>query len=188
LGTFSGMSETSERYRKVAAGFTQRAEGVPDNGWDKPSPCEGWVARDVVRHVVEVASGFVGRVGVELPQGPSVDEDPVAAWAVLSDGMQSTLDDPAIATLEFDSPMGKTTLERFIGMFGVGDVLVHTWDLARATGQDDRLDPDEVHRLYETMKPNDAMMRQGTAFGPKVEVPDEADEQTKLIAFTGRAV
>ncbi|HJR24764.1 MAG TPA: hypothetical protein VJ804_04775 [Acidimicrobiales bacterium] len=53
-------------------------------------------------------------------------------------------------------------------------------------GLDESLDPDEVHRLLQTMEPNDEMMRQGTAFGPKVEVPYDADEQTRLIGFTGR--
>ena len=80
--------------------------------------------------------------------------------------------------------MGTSSFERFTGMFGVGDVLVHAWDLARATGLDERLDEDEVHRLFTMMEPNDAMMRQGTAFGPKVEPPPGADEQTKLLAFT----
>jgi uncharacterized protein (TIGR03086 family) len=71
-------------------------------------------------------------------------------------------------------------------MFCIGDVLVHTWDLARATGQDETLDPDEVHGLYEGMLPIDDVLRQSGQYGARVEVPDDADEQTKLIAFTGR--
>ena len=47
------MSEISERYRKVAAQFTQRVNAVPDDAWHNPAPCEGWVARDVVGHLVE---------------------------------------------------------------------------------------------------------------------------------------
>ena len=82
--------------------------------------------------------------------------------------------------------MGTTTFEKSIGMFGIGDVLVHTWDLAWAVGLDERLDADEVQRLSAVMEPNDEMMRKGTAFGPRVEVADDADAQTKLLAFTGR--
>ncbi len=63
---------------------------------------------------------------------------------------------------------------------------MHTWDLARATGLDERLDPDEVHALFVTMEPMDEMLRQSGQFGARVPVPDDADEQTKLIAFTGR--
>jgi uncharacterized protein (TIGR03086 family) len=100
--------------------------------------------------------------------------------------MQRALDDPDVAGREYESRVfGRSTLERTVGGIGVGDVLVHTWDLARATGQDERLDPDEVHDTYERMLPADEMIR-GDQFGPKVPVPDDADEQTKLLAFVGR--
>lgn len=58
--------------------------------------------------------------------------------------------------------------------------------MVRATGLDETLDPAEVSRLLAAMEPMDEFMRQGTAFGPKVEVPADADAQTRLIAFTGR--
>ena len=82
--------------------------------------------------------------------------------------------------------MGRGSFEQMVGRFGTADLLVHTWDLARAVGLDEQLDPDEVRRAYAVMEPNDEMMRQGSAFGPRIEVPDDADEQTRLIAFTGR--
>ena len=71
-------------------------------------------------------------------------------------------------------------------MFFLGDVLIHTWDLARATGQDETLDPDEVSGALQGMLPFDAVLRASGHYGPKVEVPARADDQTKLIAFTGR--
>jgi uncharacterized protein (TIGR03086 family) len=180
------MTEISDRYGKVAEAFTQRVEAVPADGWGRPAPCEGWVARDIVRHLVQSAGFFLGPAGVEVPDGPSVDDDPVGAWKVIRDRVQAALEDPDVAGTEFDSPMGRTTVEGLIGRFGVGDVLVHTWDLARATGLDETLDPEECERLYAVMEPSDELMRAGTAFGPKVEVADDVDVQTKLIAFTGR--
>jgi uncharacterized protein (TIGR03086 family) len=63
---------------------------------------------------------------------------------------------------------------------------VHTWDVARATGLDETLDADEVHRMFSAMEPLDEVLRASGHFGPRVPVPDDADEQTKLIAFTGR--
>lgn len=180
------MTETADRYRKVAAAFTERAKAVPDDAWERPAPCEGWVARDIVRHLVAAAGFFMGGAGVEVPKGPSPDDDPVGAWEAVRDATQSALEDPEVSTREFDGPMGKTTIEKLIGRFGVPDVLIHTWDLARATGLDETLDEDEVARVYEAMLPADELLRQGSAFGPKVDVPEDADLQTKLIAFTGR--
>jgi hypothetical protein len=63
---------------------------------------------------------------------------------------------------------------------------VHTWDLARATGGDERLDADEVHRMVAGMEPYDDMMRSSGQYGPRVEVAADADEQARLLAFMGR--
>ena len=73
------MSDSAERYRKVAAQLTQRVEAVPDGAWDNPAPCEGWVARDVIRHLVAwLPDHFFGTWEVEHTPGPSVDDDPAA--------------------------------------------------------------------------------------------------------------
>ena len=81
------MSEISERYRKVAGQFTAGRQAVPEDAWDNPAPCEGWVARDIVRHMVEWIPRFL-RVGCgrRPAAGPSVDDDPVAAWKALEHG------------------------------------------------------------------------------------------------------
>jgi uncharacterized protein (TIGR03086 family) len=180
------MTEISERYRKIAGEFTQRVREVPADAWDNPAPCDGWVARDVVRHLVEWVPGFFSASDVRFPPAPSVDEDPVAAWQAINDTLQSALDSPDLAAHEFEMRMGRVRVDQAIAQFCIGDVLVHTWDLARATGLDESLDPAEVRSMFAGMEPLDEMLRQSGQFGPRVAVPDDADEQTKLIAFTGR--
>jgi uncharacterized protein (TIGR03086 family) len=181
------MSDIADRYRKVAGAFTDRVRAVRDDAWDNAAPCEGWVARDVVRHLVEWVPGFVqSNAGIELTSGPPVDDDPAGAWFALDRAIQAVLDDPAVAGRELDTPMGRLTLEEALARFCVPDVLVHTWDLARATGLDERLDQDEVRGMFAGMQSVDEAMRTSGHFGPRVEVPDDADDQTKLLAFTGR--
>jgi uncharacterized protein (TIGR03086 family) len=183
----STSTETSERWRRAAARFTEAVESVPADRWESPAPPEGWVARDVVRHVVEWMPGLVlGSAGIPFGPVPSVDDDPVAAWRVVAEALQGALDDPGLSAREFDSQAGHLRVDDAIGMLCLGDIVVHTWDLARAAGLDERLDPNEVHRLYEGMLPLDDLLRSSGQYGPRVEVPDDADEQTKLIAFTGR--
>ena len=46
------VTEISDRYRTVGRGMTRVVEAVPDDAWDNPAPCEGWVARDVVRRAL----------------------------------------------------------------------------------------------------------------------------------------
>lgn len=181
------MSHEAERYHWIAAGFTERVVAVPPDAWDAPAPCEGWVARDVVRHLVEwLPAFFVDRWNLDAPTIPSADADPAAAWAALDALLRAALADPTVAGAERDTSMGLRTFAATLDMIGTTDVFLHTWDLARATGGDERLDPDEVHRLYEGMLPLDEMLRTSGHYGPRTEVPDDADEQTKLLAFIGR--
>ena len=181
------FDSTAERWSRVAGRFTDRVREVPSDAWERPAPCEGWVARDVVRHMVEWMPSFMANGGVELPAGPSVDDDPLRAWTTLSDGVQAILDDPAAAAAEFDTPpVGKQRVEQAIASFLLGDVLVHTWDLARATGLDESLDETIVGEMLVGMLPYDEMLRRSGHYGARVDVADDADAQTKLIAFTGR--
>lgn len=91
-----------------------------------------------------------------------------------------------ISTRPFETPLGRVTFEQAIDMFVIPDPVIHTWDLARAAGLDETLDPREVHRVLDEMTPVDQMLRDSGQYGPRVSVPNDADEQTRLIAFTGR--
>lgn len=180
----------AEDYRQIAGQFTDRVRGVPDGAWESPAPCEGWVARDVVRHLVEWFPPFLrGGAGVELPAGPSVDEDPVAAWTTMSDGIQALLDDPDTSSKKLtDRHIGELPLDQAVGMFFTGDVFLHTWDLAHATGQDETLDPGRCAAMLAGMEPMDEALRSSGHYGPRTPVSDDADVQTRLLAFIGRPV
>ncbi len=176
----------AEEHRRVAAGFTERVRGVTD--WEAPAPVDGWTARDVVRHLLDWFPGFLSSgTGIELPTGPSVDEDPGAAWEAQAAAVQAVLDDPALADARFEHPRAGThPLGQAIDRFYTADVFMHTWDLARATGQDETLDPEKCRELLEGMEPMEDLMRSSGQYGPRVEVPEGSDVQTRLLAFIGR--
>jgi uncharacterized protein (TIGR03086 family) len=184
------MSAVADRYRDNAAAFTEKIEGVPDDRWSSPTPCEGWDARDVVRHVVESSSMFLGFIGRAPERRDSVDDDPLAAWSEVRDAVQETLDDPALARQEYAGMFGTSVFEESVDRFLSADLVLHGWDLARATSQDERMDPGEVALISEqlTNAPphmKEAMRTRG-AFGPELAAPAGADEQTRLLAFAGR--
>ena len=180
--------DPAEEFREIAGHFGERVHGVPAGGWDAPTPVEGWVARDVVRHLVEWFPGFLaGGSDVSLPPVASVDDDPVAAWDGFAASVQGVLDDPATADRTFSNPhTGDLPLADAISQFFTADVFLHTWDLARATGQDDRLDPERCRVMVEGMEPYDELMRSSGQYGPRVPVPDDSDPQTRLLGFIGR--
>jgi uncharacterized protein (TIGR03086 family) len=178
------VSELADRYATVADGFTRVVDAVPADGWDRPAPCAGWVARDVVGHLAEWVPAFFGeRWGITF-DAPAVADDPAGAWHALDDALRSARATRGTETAE--TPFGVQPLEQTLDMIVTGDVLIHTWDLARATGGDERLDPVEVHRMFEGMAPMDEALRWSGHFGPKVDVAADAAEQDRLLAFTGR--
>ena len=182
------MSSPGEEHRRIAAAFTATVEGTAPGAWERPAPVEGWVARDVVRHLVEWFPAFLdGAAGIALRAGPSVHDDPVGAWRTQTDAVQALLDDPDTADREHDLPhIGRMSLAQATDMIYTSDVFLHRWDLARATGQNETMDPEKCAAMLEVMLPMDEVLRQSGQYGPRVHVPDDADVQTKLLAFIGR--
>jgi uncharacterized protein (TIGR03086 family) len=179
-------ADPAERHRRVAGGFSDRVRSTTD--WSAPAPVDGWTARDVVGHLVEWFPGFLAMgCDVRLPVGPPVENDPVAAWQVHADGVQAVLDDPASAQREFSNPhTGTMPLPQAVDRFYTSDVFMHTWDLARATGQGERLDPALCEQLLAGMESIEDVMRSSGQYGPRVAVPADADVQTRLLGFIGR--
>lgn len=178
----------ADRHRRVAADFTGTVAAVPASGWDRPAPPEGWVARDVVGHLLEWFPAFLhAGTGITLPEGPAVDGDPVGAWTTQTQAVQALLDDPSAADEVHDLPhIGTLTLAEAVDRIYTTDVFLHRWDLARATGQNEAMDAAECERILEGMIPMDDALRQSGQYGPRVEVAPEADVQTRLLAFIGR--
>ena len=181
------MDEITERYTRIAGQFTDRVRQVPSEKWNDDSPCPGWTARDVVGHLVEWIPAFFGANGVAFGVVPSVDVDPVAAWIAVDEALSAALEDPTQATRTIENPFGPQSLAETIDMIVVGDVFIHTWDIARAAGLDESLDADQVQRMLDSMgSMPDEVLRSGGMFGPRIDVPEDADDQTKLLAFVGR--
>ncbi|MGH4026749.1 MAG: TIGR03086 family protein, partial [Pseudonocardiaceae bacterium] len=131
-------------------------------------------------------AGMPGYAGLSLTLKESVDDDPRRAWAEARDAMQGLLDDPGRAGREYDGYFGRTTLQDTVDRFLGFDLLIHGWDLARATGQDETLPAQEVHRVYlDALNLGDGLRSDGVC-GPEVTVPADAPEQDRLLALLGR--
>ena len=176
----------AERHAQLAGIFADRVRGTKE--WDVPAPVPEWTARDVVRHLVEWLPAFLASgAEVKLPTGPSVDDDPVGAWQVHADAVQALLDDPGTADRKLTNPhLGSLPLDVAIDQFYTSDVFMHTWDLSRATGQDDRMDPDFAAMLLSGMEPMEEIIRSSGQYGPRVDVPADAGVQARLLGFIGR--
>lgn len=141
------MTSTIERFDTVAAGFDRRVAECPPDRWDDPSPCEGWTARDVVVHVVSGLEAVLATA--DAPVANDRDDPLLDQWRTAWAGMQRALADPATAARTVPGPVGEVAVKPLAAGVLLHDLLVHTWDLARATGQDETLDPATTARALE---------------------------------------
>ena len=183
------MNEIIERYGRRADRFEEYVVAVRPDQWDNQSPCEEWKARDVVGHIVMMHGVMLAPLDRQLSPAPSVADDPVAAFRAARADVEAVLADPALAGQKVSTPMGEMILEHHIDGVVSADMVLHGWDLARATGQDEAMDPVEVEQAWTAMSsfPDDSILRQPGVFGPRVEVPADASAQDKLLGFIGRA-
>lgn len=197
----SSTSSIADRFDRLAGNFQARIEATPADRWDRVSPCEGWTARDVVAHVINGHRGIISvvrgtpprpshGVGVSGMDGaPKVepDADLAAAYAEARAGLRAILTDPELAATPLPfSPIGPVPVERAADVVGALELLVHTWDLARAVGGDETLDREAVVRTHESLRPHYAALQATNAFRPQDALPADADPQTAFLYFTGR--
>jgi uncharacterized protein (TIGR03086 family) len=180
-------AEVVSRLTNLVNAFDARVQAAPVDSWGNQSPCAEWTARGVVAHCVGNAQRITAGLTGSAPGTLSDDDDIVTAW----NGTRAALIE-AVGTADLSTqmpgPMGPMRADDMIGRFICTDFLVHTWDLARATGGDEALDADAVAAAYSGLKPMDAMLRGSGAFGDKVEAPEGSDLQTQFLTFLGRQV
>lgn len=182
----TNTASPADHYRDLAAKFTATVDAVPTDRWSSPSPCSDWTARDVVAHVVGSQREIVTNVGLELPPGPSPEADPAGAWAATRDAMQEILDDPARGNLEYDGYFGRTSLAATIDTFFTFDLVVHGWDLARATGLDETIADSDLDFVETAAAGMGEAIRSEGVCGPAIDVPEDADRTTRVLAYLGR--
>lgn len=195
------MTEIADRYRHLASGFLDRLNATPADLWDAHSPCRGWTARDVAAHVINGHRGIIAifrgtrpaaahGVGVSpIADAPPVapDADLGAAFRDCRDQMTAILNDPALAARTLPGgPLGAVSVAQAADIIGALELLVHTWDLARATGGDETLDPEAVTHTHQALMPYHASLQATGAFLPRIEAPRDAGPQTAFLCFTGR--
>jgi uncharacterized protein (TIGR03086 family) len=182
------MEPVADRYRRLAGTMTARVAGVPAEAWSRATPCDGWTVRDLVTHLLDVHGRFQGLVGRDLVVHPTVEEDPLGAWSAVRDQMQDDLDDPVRRQEEYDGMLGRSSFGASVDGFVCFDLVVHGWDLARATGQDETIEPRDVERItamVDAMQPT--MLANGVIAEP-VDPPPGASAQDRLLCSLGRRV
>lgn len=124
-------------------------------------------------------------------------DDPLAAFRSARADLDAVLTDPALAATLCETPNGAMTAATHIDAVASEDLVIHGWDLARATGQDDTIDPDELERLRDGLQtlPPDLLDKYRTpgafgegivVYGPEVPIAADAPLQHRVLGAMGR--
>jgi uncharacterized protein (TIGR03086 family) len=160
-----------------------------DGKWDRPSPCEGWDARDVLEHVIGFHDVLLLRPLGLKPQRPR--DDPGRRWSLTLDQLAQALRRDGLFEQVIEVPaVGSNSSSRLDAMTLVPrlsqDVLVHTWDLARAVGADDRLDPDWCALFIDKLPTDPDALSVSGMFQHPFALVGPADSQSRLLGRLGR--
>lgn len=182
------MTETiADRYRRLAGHFADTITAVDPHRWNDQSPCEEWSTLDVLRHEIDTQGLVLGLIGRELRPGPPPGSDPLGAWISASGQIQERLDDPVAALEEFDGPDGPMTFEALVDKLLSFDLVVHRWDLGRSMDPKIVIPPGDVAWAFDVARSLGEDVRFDGVCGPPLDPPDGASEQTRLLAYLGRA-
>jgi uncharacterized protein (TIGR03086 family) len=186
------MSQNLRLYTSILFGFEHVLRSVPAERWDDPSPCEGWSAREVAGHAMAVVNIVAARGGVGEEHDVFADlaafagDDPAESFRPIRNRYLMATDRQGALKRPVKSSTGSGTLDTFIGRMTT-DTLVHTWDIARATGVDERLDPDAVAAVYATLTSRDEDLARGPGrYGAAVDSTNATSHQDRLLTYTGR--
>jgi uncharacterized protein (TIGR03086 family) len=173
-----------ERHGRACAGFTAVVDH-PGAVWDAPSPCAEWSARGVVEHVIGFHEVLLLRpLGVKVVRPK---HDVPQRWALTRDAVLGALADGSVMARDLTALPGaeEFNVATLLPVLTT-EVLVHTWDLARAFALDVELDADLVARAEAFARGLDPSLR-GDSFAPAVAVSEDADRQSRMLAWFGRA-
>lgn len=187
------MSDLTQLYGRAVEEFADRVRAVGPDDWKRSTPCTEWDVRDLVNHLVGenrwtpplLDGKTIDEVGNRF-DGDLLGDDPHATWQEAAEEAIAAVGQAGALGRVVHVSFGDISGEEYVTQLTT-DHVVHAWDLARAIGGDERLDPELVEFVYGYLEPRVDGWRAAGAFGPDVQaVPPEADRQARLLALTGR--
>lgn len=186
-------AELTDGLAQALDGTGRLVDGVGDGQWPGPTPCPGWNVRDLVTHIISGNQMFARILRGELPGPPAgaataAGSSPPGAYRAAADQVLAAFRRPGVMEATFTVPFG--TVPGSVALhLRITELLVHGWDLARATGQPVSF-PEELaeQELAFSRGALQAIPAGRTPFGPPQPAAADAPAIDQLAALLGRAV
>lgn len=184
-------------FEPAAREVIRLSRGVTDDQLSGPTPCDGMSVAALLDHLMGLSLAFTSAArksvgsGAGAPTAPGAESlDP--RWREILPGrldeMVEAWRDPA--AWEGEAAIAGLTLPAgAAGAAALDELVLHGWDLARATGQPFSCDPASTEAVLAfttaASRPENAPNRSGL-FGPVVAVPQDAPPFDRALGLSGR--
>ncbi|MFE7129389.1 TIGR03086 family metal-binding protein [Streptomyces sp. NPDC057638] len=183
------------RHAEALALFGERVHAVRSDQWDDATPCAAWSVRDLVNHLTAeqlwvpdlVTDGAaIADVG-DAYDGDVLGSRPRATWDAAARAARKAFAAPGALERTVWLSYGETPAADYCAQM-VTDLVVHSWDLARAIGASERLPDALVGFALDEVTPYASELAKTGLFAPPIEPPPGDGHQTRLLALLGRRV
>jgi uncharacterized protein (TIGR03086 family) len=186
------VSTLLELHDRAFSEFNRRVHSITPSQWQAPTPCTDWTVRDLVNHLTAeqlwvpplIGGATVQEIGSRF-DGDVLGVDPASAWDSAANASRAAFAEPGALDRIVHLSYGDHPAEHYLTEM-IADLVIHAWDLARGIGGDTTLDPELVERVLAFSESHAAGLAASGLFAPPVQVPADADPQTRLIALHGR--
>jgi uncharacterized protein (TIGR03086 family) len=175
------MDDPLDLYRNASRWASEKVAGGAPGNLDAPTPCDEWDMRVLLSHMIQTQQYFAGtaqgrEAPLPSPHPPNlIGSDPAADFERAREDVLRVFSQPGV-------------IEKTGASLGIAfsDVLVHGWDVARATRQDDTMPDGLAEAAYDMIHGRFTDEQRKGLFKPEVDVAADASPQEKLLAYTGR--
>lgn len=190
----SNTQTSSPDLHPAARAVARLLDAIGDERLADPTPCPEYAVRELLGHLVGLSTAF--RDAARKDFGPSTGTDPGSVLPVLDDDWRAVLPQRLNELAEAwqkpgawdgDTQAGGITFPAAIaGRVALNELVIHGWDLARATGQEYAPGDASLRVSYDLLKPaGDDPSRDGM-FGPVVRVAEDAPLIDRVVGLSGR--
>src|ERR1700761_6300162 len=176
---------TMDLHKEMAAAAAEDARvvaGASARPLDAVTPCTDWDLRTLLNHTILWTAYSAERRARDEPLPEEVQS---TAFAAQLDRAVAAWSDPGAWTREL-KVMGNPTPSAGVGALLLAEMVLHGWDIARATGQDYHCDGPVLAAGAQAVDDNAELFRQYQGFADAVPLPPGASAFDQLLAASGR--
>lgn len=184
--------DVNDQLDEILPGLTTVASRISPDQMANQSPCANFDVRGLFNHLIGGATAFAAQFRGEEPPAPPppgtdlAGAEPYRNLRAAIDSLAAAMKSPGALDRTIVTPFGALP-GAFVAQFLTVDGMVHTWDLATATGQayapDDALAGEVLAFAQGAIAPE---LRDGDTFAAAVQLDAGASNLDQLVAFTGR--